>query len=235
MTNDKFSNIKSSAIQAGIWMALSIILTMVMMYIIRYCDTRVYEPIGLITQNKALFLREVGMLALLPLGLNLIASIVVVPILLIFAFFLRKRVRTAKVLIIIALTMAVSAFTMMIGINDQNRDFRKTFSGLANRSEKLITAIEQYKTKNGTYPDKLEKLVPEFIEEIPNTGLAGYPKYEYSLASEKSTYKSYELMIETSTGVLNWDVFVYWPEGGYPAHFYGGSPELIGKWAYVHE
>lgn len=32
-----------------------------------------------------------------------------------------------------------------------------------------------------------------------------------------------------------WDSFFYWPTEDYPEHVYGGSTELIGKWAYVHE
>jgi len=45
----------------------------------------------------------------------------------------------------------------------------------------------------------------------------------------------WELRIECSKGVLNWDVFFYWPTQEYPKHIYGGNTERIGRWAYVHE
>lgn len=34
---------------------------------------------------------------------------------------------------------------------------------------------------------------------------------------------------------INFDVFVYWPEGNYPDSMYGGWVERIGHWAYMHE
>ena len=45
----------------------------------------------------------------------------------------------------------------------------------------------------------------------------------------------WELRIECSNGILNWDVFFYWPTKDYPQNIYGGSTERIGEWAYVHE
>lgn len=45
----------------------------------------------------------------------------------------------------------------------------------------------------------------------------------------------WELRVPCSIGLLNWDVFFYWPTQHYPDHAYGGSIERIGKWAYVHE
>ncbi|VAW81651.1 hypothetical protein MNBD_GAMMA14-1155 [hydrothermal vent metagenome] len=45
---------------------------------------------------------------------------------------------------------------------------------------------------------------------------------------------AWELRINCPTGLLNHDTFVYWPVQKYPPHLYGGTTELIGKWAYVH-
>jgi len=45
----------------------------------------------------------------------------------------------------------------------------------------------------------------------------------------------WELRIKCSNGVVNWDVFFYWPTEEYPKQIYGGRTELIGRWAYVHE
>jgi hypothetical protein len=46
---------------------------------------------------------------------------------------------------------------------------------------------------------------------------------------------AWELRIPCSLGILNWDVFFYWPSERYPERIYGGSTERIGRWAYVHE
>ena len=48
-------------------------------------------------------------------------------------------------------------------------------------------------------------------------------------------YSPWELKIECPYGIMNWDVFFYWPTQEYPKYIYGGSTEGIGKWCYVHE
>jgi hypothetical protein len=45
----------------------------------------------------------------------------------------------------------------------------------------------------------------------------------------------WEVRINCSRGMMNWDVFFYWPTTNYPKHIYGGEAERIGDWAYVHE
>ena len=45
----------------------------------------------------------------------------------------------------------------------------------------------------------------------------------------------WELRIDCSRGMINWDVFFYWPTQRYPNHIYGGVVERIADWAYVHE
>lgn len=44
----------------------------------------------------------------------------------------------------------------------------------------------------------------------------------------------WELRINCPTGLLNHDVFVFWPTQMYPQRLYGGHTELIDGWAYVH-
>jgi hypothetical protein len=55
--------------------------------------------------------------------------------------------------------------------------------------------------------------------------------------TEISTLRNtpWELRIDCSNGILNWDIFFYWPTKDYPKYIYGGNTELIGEWAYVHE
>jgi len=45
----------------------------------------------------------------------------------------------------------------------------------------------------------------------------------------------WELRVRCSWGLMNWDVFFYWPTTNYPKYIYGGETEIIGDWAYVHE
>lgn len=41
-----------------------------------------------------------------------------------------------------------------------------------NRSEMLITTIEQYKSDNGVYPETLEALVPKYVQYVPPAKLS---------------------------------------------------------------
>ncbi len=44
----------------------------------------------------------------------------------------------------------------------------------------------------------------------------------------------WELRINCPTGLLNHDIFVFWPTGNYPQRLYGGIAEPVGRWIYVH-
>nr|CAA9289511.1 hypothetical protein AVDCRST_MAG63-4278 [uncultured Armatimonadetes bacterium] len=100
----------------------------------------------------------------------------------------------------------------------------------------LIHALAAYRRANGRYPAALDGLVPAFLDRVPATGAAGYPHFGYRLPEGgRGRFGSYELRVNTSLGMLNWDSLVYWPERNYPGHMYGGRVERIGDWAYVHE
>jgi hypothetical protein len=43
------------------------------------------------------------------------------------------------------------------------------------------------------------------------------------------------LVAPVSSGIINWDLFMYFPLQNYPDHGYGGSVQRIADWAYVHE
>lgn len=105
-------------------------------------------------------------------------------------------------------------------------------------AQPLIAAIDMYKTDYGFLPEDLEQLKPEYIDTIPYTRMVGYPEFYYSKRRSDSTdalFRDYEIGINTSIGILNWDCFVYWPEEVYPREMYGGWVERIDVWAYVHE
>jgi hypothetical protein len=44
----------------------------------------------------------------------------------------------------------------------------------------------------------------------------------------------WELRINCPTGLLNHDIFLYWPTRDYPQRLYGGTTEAVGDWVYVH-
>lgn len=115
--------------------------------------------------------------------------------------------------------------------------FLKAFHGLAERSTPLVQAIKSYEVRYGSPPPDLSALVPEFLPSVPGTGMAIYPQYKYYTAEKAAEFEGnpWVLVVSTSTGVLNWDQFMYFPLQNYPDTGYGGQIERIADWAYVHE
>jgi hypothetical protein len=54
-------------------------------------------------------------------------------------------------------------------------------------------------------------------------------------AGENYGGNDWVLMAMVSTGLLNLDQFIYYPNQRYPEYGHGGSIERMGRWAYVHE
>lgn len=122
----------------------------------------------------------------------------------------------------------------------------------------LVVSVNQQGTVVGLEADRL----PEVFEEtkfererwkdrsgrmtmvrglVPTLDPIGKPFTEVAAAlgppdGERELLNSnWELRVPCSLGLLNWDVFFYWPSEKYPDYVYGGGVERIGRWAYVHE
>lgn len=118
----------------------------------------------------------------------------------------------------------------------------RAFYQLAQRSQPLIQAIQQYEQTHGQPPQQLSQLVPNFISTIPRTGLGAYPDYEY--VSQPVTPGNFayprdvtgnDWLLYINTGSLDFDIFIYLPNQQYPTNGLGGAIQRIGDWAYVHE
>jgi hypothetical protein len=144
-----------------------------------------------------------------------------------------KKTRRAGVAIsIFGLILFVSLFAMPT-IGGPIRT--KAFHDLAIRSQTLVDAISRFTTAKGHPPATLQDLVPDFLPAIPTTGMPSYPNYEYSTESERWKGNPWVLYIDTPIGLINWDMFLYFPLQNYPEEGYGGYLQRVGTWAYVHE
>ena len=106
------------------------------------------------------------------------------------------------------------------------------------RARPLVAAIGKFQREKKRAPHNLQELVPRYLPAIPSTGMAVYPKFEYSTREQKGArakFQSYQLQVVTSAGLLKLDTFYYWPEGDYPARMSGERVERIGTWAYLHD
>lgn len=114
---------------------------------------------------------------------------------------------------------------------------RAAFIQLERRSKALVQAIHAHVRETGTPPHSLSDLVPRYIARVPATGMAAYPSYEFVSGTKAKEYSEnpWALFVPTTSGGLNWDIFLYLPRQNYPREGYGGTLERIGDWAYVHE
>lgn len=126
---------------------------------------------------------------------------------------------------------------LLVGIWVGQGVWRAAFIRLERRSEPLVQAIHTFVRETGKPPSSLSDLVPKYIAHVPTTGMAAYPNYEFVSGAKAKEYSEnpWALFVPTTTGGLNWDVFLYLPRQNYPQEGYGDTLERIGDWAYVHE
>jgi len=106
------------------------------------------------------------------------------------------------------------------------------------RSQTLIEAIKSYEAQHGRPPDSLEDLVPQFIAEVPTTGMSAYPEYDlYTGEAYEKEYcgNRWVLRVATPRGVINWDEMLYFPKQNYDEYEYRRSLEPVNDWMYFNE
>jgi len=103
--------------------------------------------------------------------------------------------------------------------------------------DRIVQALAQYRKEKGEYPQSLSELQPEHLKEIPYTGMIAYPEFTYRKDYNDIQAKpgEYELWINCTLGLINFDRFIYWPSEDYPDRIQGNRVERIRAWAYIHE
>lgn len=106
----------------------------------------------------------------------------------------------------------------------------KAYELADDRAAVLVSAIEHYIEAKGAPPERLEQLVPAFVEAIP----AGLPPFELVTgeAALKGFYGNQWALLFNAGSGLNWDRLVYLPRQNYEQV---GAKTQLGRWAYLHE
>lgn len=157
-------------------------------------------------------------------------AVVVLP----FLLFSRKRRKSALAWFLLSACYLPLAFGgFILGERIRNSAFRD----LAARSVPLVTAIQHYTDDHQTPPASLDRLVPQYLSEIPKTGIMAYSEYRYETGEVAKRYEGnpWILRVSTPSGGINFDEFLYFPLQNYPDRGHCGSFERIGDWAYLHE
>ncbi len=104
------------------------------------------------------------------------------------------------------------------------------------RGEPLIAALDAYHGAEGRYPISLDDLLEGYLDAIPSTGVAAYPRWHYSVPAEDGdwgpTTGAYALRAQCPwiPGFKHREAF-YRPDGAYPAEWYSARVVREGAWA----
>lgn len=106
------------------------------------------------------------------------------------------------------------------------------FDMLADRSMSLVEAIRKYERDTGSPPATLADLVPRYLPNVPETGMAKYPHYDYARAPDMCPVgNDWGITMFVGDG-LSFDIFYYCPLQNYPSR---NSTRIIGDWAYFRD
>jgi hypothetical protein len=163
-----------------------------------------------------------------------IVAVLALPVLPVAAVSRKYRASALRLLVLSAVLVASTFAGAIVGQHVRMRGM----GAMADRSAALTSAIERYERDNGVAPAALEDLVPGYLAEVPSTGMMAYSRYRYLAghAAEKQYQGNpWVLRVYTPSGGINFDTMLYFPNQNYPKQGYGGTLELVGDWAYVHE
>lgn len=93
-----------------------------------------------------------------------------------------RNLRAAKLLVYLMMAIAIGT-TIQFDLSQAKR-----------HAETLIVALKQYQARHGSYPDKLEQLVPEFLPAIPQARFCLTANTFFYRAADNSHTLSYMVM-----------------------------------------
>ena len=186
---------------------------------INYYSVSGYGDWGVVSQEL------VGWLCLLGLLLMAVA----------LAGMLLDKLRRAAFAMLLGAGLFVVLTLSALWVSDQVR--YQGFERLASEATPLVEAIKSFEQAYGRPPEDLSDIKVAFPEGHDIRG-GTLPQFTYLSgyrAKERYHGNPWVLLLQTPTGPLRWDQFVYYPLQNYPPLGHGGWFEPIQEWAYVHE
>lgn len=137
----------------------------------------------------------------------------------------KSQRKKARRLVLISLVYVVVALCCMpISLKVRLRGFQD----LADRSRPLVDAIRKFEEQNGYPPPQLENLVPDFLPDVPETGMGVSPQYRYETDSSNDgnrVAKTYHgnrwiLFVPVPDWNTEWRGLLYYPDQNYDDYEY---------------
>ncbi len=101
---------------------------------------------------------------------------------------------------------------------------------MTHRSQFVLDAIKNFEKETGSSPIRLRDLVPTHLAELPTTGLASFPNYEYSTDSGLRGQWSLIIRIQPPWGPRGF--LIYRPEERYMQERSDSYCKGIGTWGF---
>lgn len=146
-----------------------------------------------------------------------------------------QKIRCAALAVLFGSGLLVTVAVISLLSADKIR--RQGFERLALEAAPMVAAIHAYSELHGYPPESLADLQFKYPpgQNIQGGELPEFKYYSGERARERYHGNSWVLMLETPTGPLKWDRFLYYPLQNYPPLGHGGWFEKVGTWGYVHE
>jgi len=182
------------------------------------------------------FLNEAYLILFIVLVLALLLVLLPLAPFLLSGMLLPKARQSSVLIFLLGYAAIATAYgSMMIG----ERVHFQAFAAMTARSKPLIAAIRAYEAKYRQPPERLDELVPEFLDKIPRTGIGASPNYILRrYLPDSADYLQNggnSWMLEVGAGRLFCHSFmVYYPLQNFPRGDMGVL-ERINGWAYVRQ
>lgn len=208
-----------------------IILTALDLSAVFYLETRVFLPIGAVPRELALQAKWDALFVLAPVAAAAWAAYVVVPLAILTTVLARGR-RTIRVWSLTAAIIFGQAWILRAAERIVLDGLaRSEFSTVADRAQPILDALNAYQAEYLVFPNSLDDLVPAFLPAVPDTGLAGYPHFQYRKSIGSADY---ELYVPVPGLPGNSDVFTF-SSSGPPQALPSGKHEKIGEWDWIRQ
>ena len=142
-----------------------------------------------------------------------------------------KRLRSTRTILLLSVSCLLSALPIFF---IEWALWHQILEHKLEQAEPLITAIKGFECAYGYPPPELQALVPEFISEIPKTGIAAYPNWSYKSIRREGLPWVLHMSCKTGEYETPRGVFTYLPNKYYPKDSSESFHEFIGDWIFVH-
>ncbi len=146
--------------------------------------------------------------------------------------------RRTRMLLIAALLVS-AAFAgyfplVTVATRLQDRVWQACYPRIRERGQPIIDALRSFERDHGHPPGGLVALVPEYLPDIPTTGVDAYPDFLYREATAwRKT--SWQLTASTPRGIIDFSAYVYCSDPKDPDLTAPSSEQRVGQWVYIRD